>query len=142
MVSAPQDHAANGADIAEVPAPAEQDVFVLHHDAVGRVHVHPPELGSKPAADPGMRLIGALAFDLTRWRSGADIAGGIARRYSNPAQAADHGVGEILAYALPARHDLGYRRGDGGDAGAKAEFGVESFVELQQGVHDRAPLGE
>ena len=142
VIAAAQDHAADRADVAEVAAPAEQDMLVLDHDAVGWIDVDPAVLGTQPAADPGVGLVGALAFGLARRRLGADVAGGVAGRNTDASEAADHGVGEILADAFPAGHDLGDGGGDGGDAGAKPEFGVDAFVQVQQGLQHRAAFGE
>src|SRR6202044_1341297 len=121
VIDAAQNHAADGADVAEVAAPAEQDVLVLDHDAVGRIDIHPAVFGTEPTAHPGVGLIGAVTFDLARRRLGADVAGGVAGRNADASEAADHGMGEVLADAFAAGHDLGDGRGDGGDPGAKTE---------------------
>src|ERR1700722_17610169 len=77
VVAAAEDHAADWADIAEIAAPAEQDVLVLHHDAVGWIDVHPAKFRTQPAANPGVRLVRALAFRLARRWLGADVARGV-----------------------------------------------------------------
>ena len=61
LLAAAQDHAAQRRDVAEVAAPAQHDVLVPHHDAVGGIDVQPAMLRPEPGADPGMRLVGAEA---------------------------------------------------------------------------------
>src|ERR1700733_15276614 len=106
MVAAAQDNAAHRADVAEVAAPAEKDLLVFGHDAVGGVDVYPAVFGAEPGTDPGVDLFKAVALGLARRRLGADVAGGVARGDADAAQAADHGVGKILADAFLAGHDL------------------------------------
>src|SRR6516162_4789206 len=57
LLAAAQDDAAQRRDVAEIAAPAQHDMLVPHHDAVGGIEIQPAMLRPQPGADPGMRLV-------------------------------------------------------------------------------------
>ena len=70
-------------------------------------------------------------------RAGADVAGHVARRQAEPAQRADHQMGEVLAHAFATPQHLGDRRAGGRHAGAEGEVAPDPGVQVEHRLQHR-----
>src|SRR2546425_11136546 len=73
LLAAAENHAARRRDIAEVAAPGERDVTVVHQAVVGRIDVDPAD-GRAPYRDPRVRGVGADQARSAGRRHGKEIA--------------------------------------------------------------------
>ncbi len=112
-------------------------MLVLRDEVVGRIEADPAVLGTQPAADPGMARVGAAPRGSARRRTGADVAGDVARRQAERAQRGDHQVGEVLAHPGALREHAHDRRGDAGGAGTEHEVAPDARGEVEQAREHR-----
>ena len=71
-------------------------------------------------------------------RPGADVAGDVACRQAEPAQRADHQMGEVLAHPLAPPQHLRDRRAGRRHAGAEGEIPSDPGVQIEQRRQHRA----
>src|ERR1700689_1024354 len=95
MPSAADDDAAQRRDIAEVPAPSDDDVPGTDPYIVGGIEVDPAE-GRTKHRNPGVRRIRSEGGRLGTRRRGAQVAADVACRQAERTQAGQHDVREIL----------------------------------------------
>ena len=105
LLSATENNAAHRRDIAEVTAPAQRDVFILHQTAVGWIEIDPAVSGTKYRY-PRVRGVGADQTRLACRRRRQDIPADIAARQSECAHTADHQMRKILADTAPQRQQF------------------------------------
>src|SRR5689334_12404410 len=98
MVAGAKDHAAHGADVAIVAAPAERDVLHGGEKVVGRIDVNPADARTKKR-NPRVRGIRAEELLLAGRRLRFKIAADIARGQAERAEAGDLQMREVLADA-------------------------------------------
>ena len=100
MFAAAGENARHGADVVEIAAIGDDDMFLARLDIVGGIKVHPADAGAKNA-EPGMAGVGADEPGLAGRRMRAQITADIARRQAQRTQAGDAQMREILADAAP-----------------------------------------
>src|SRR4051794_17183014 len=98
MIASANRDAADGADVAEIAAPADGDVAVAGEEVVGRVGIDPAELGA-PDGEPRVRGVGAGEPHFAGGWNGFQIPADVARRQAERAEARNADVREILADA-------------------------------------------
>lgn len=127
--------------VAVVAAPGHSDVLVIRQLIVGRVEIHPADIGQE-YREPSMRSVGADQFFLARRGQGFDVAADVACRQTVRADAADGEVGEVLADAAPVFEHVLQRRGQRGEFRVEDEVAMNSLHEVVYRFHQRAPRRE
>src|ERR1700735_2325651 len=121
MPSAADDDAAQWRNIAEIPAPSDDDMIGAYAYVIRGIEVDPAEWRAKHR-NPGVRRVRPQQRRVGSRRRGPQITTDVTCRKTPRAQAGEHDVGEILASAAPRRERLDCRRADVGGAGLVAEI--------------------